>query len=434
MDNLTEKLKRIAPYARNIYSAIFASIAAWVHSNLVFAAYQYACDHNDLMMLGEEVNGFFALIFPFIIVFWTALVYNYFDNLDLFNKKAYFNGENKSSLISKPQYLSGFAISLLFSTLILTRGYDTALSFFFPDLNIVVARLLSLVTITITRLIQLRSLRSKWDAEIENPLFVEKAVFKRNRDMDKFKPHQMILQPIGYCIVFGILAYYAGYFFIPLIIVIFNIIITPSIWSILVLIPIVFFSATLIFRLSFNVKRRNILLKKLRQLESEKLAKVEISGSKYLSCSLTRLSFTLKVTDANGQVYNCIVVTCGKINAPMVFKSDEYMVEHGFHLRGGALLARGGAFIQAVDVSQMGGKGNPTNLVAGYRLSRKLNFPDIEGEKIVIINPTPNTVYAIEGREFRPIDTGEDMKDYTLYTATGFFNYIERQSRKNEYY
>jgi hypothetical protein len=82
----------------------------------------------------------------------------------------------------------------------------------------------------------------------------------------------------------------------------------------------------------------------------------------------------------------------------------------------------------------MGGKGNPTNLVAGYRVSHKLNFPEIDGEKIVIINPTPTSVYAIEGKEFRLIDTGEDMKEYTVYTATGFFNHIERQRRNNDYY
>ena len=431
---LTEKLKKLAPYARNIYSALFASLVAWLHSNLMRAAYLYAYDYNDLMMLGETANGLFALLFPVVVVFWTALVYNYFDNLDLFNKKAYFKGDNKAPLIYRPQYLSGFVISLLFSTLILTHGYDMALSFFFPMLNIVVARLLSVITMAAVRLIQLRSLQGKWNAEIENPVFVERALFKRNRDMDNFKPHQMILQPIGYSIVFAILAYYVGYFFIPLAMVVFNIIISPTIWPILIIALVVIFTVTLIFRLSYNLKRRKKLLRKLRQLEHEKLAKVEMNGSKYLSCSFTRMSFTLKVTDVNGQIYNCVVVTCGKINAPMYFKSDEYMVEHGFHLRGGALLARGGAFIQAVDVSKMGGKGNPTNLVAGYRIAHKLDFPDIDGKRVVIINPTPTAVYAVEGTEFRAIDTGEDMKDYTLYTATGFFNHIERQSRKKEYF
>ena len=146
--------------------------------------------------------------------------------------------------------------------------------------------------------------------------------------------------------------------------------------------------------------------------------------------SASTLPFTVRIIDREGEVYNCAVATCGEINAPMFFKTDEFFVEHGFHLRGGALLARGGTFGYVVDISNFGGKENPTNLVFGFRTSHKLKFPEGEGHRVVILNPTPTTAYAIDEHSCRPIDTGENMGEYTLYTATGLFNHIERQSRK----
>ncbi len=50
-----------------------------------------------------------------------------------------------------------------------------------------------------------------------------------------------------------------------------------------------------------------------------------------------------------------------------------------------------------------------------------------DSRKIVIVLPVPNTVYvSTEGSTPRPADTGERMGAYTLYTATGFLNALDR--------
>ena len=197
-------------------------------------------------------------------------------------------------------------------------------------------------------------------------------------------------------------------------------------------VPVAIILAVLAFILIYNTRRRGILLKKLKQMEKEGLARVEIKGSKRLSATFITLPFSVKITDRNGDVYNCVVATCGEINAPMFFKRDEYIIEHGFHMRGGALIARGGNFAYAVDISQLGGKANPTNLIVGFRTSHKLRFPEGEGHKVVILNPTPTTAFAMEDHTFKTIDTGENMGEYTLYTASGLFNHIDRQSRRGK--
>ena len=205
---------------------------------------------------------------------------------------------------------------------------------------------------------------------------------------------------------------------------------TPDMWWMTVNVPAVVVVILILIPFFYNIAKRRKLIKRLRQIQKEGLGRVEINGKKYLSATFIFLPLTVKIIDREGEVYNCIVVSGGEINAPMFFKENEYLVEHGFHLRGGALLARGGSFGQVVDISQMGSKENPTNLILGFRSSHKLNFPEMEGHKVVILNPTPTTAFAIDSNSFTPIDTGERIGDYTLFTATGLFNHIERQSRK----
>ena len=169
-------------------------------------------------------------------------------------------------------------------------------------------------------------------------------------------------------------------------------------------------------------------------MTKENLAKVTMKGSKYLSATFTFLPFSVEVIDNEGVVYECTVISASKINAPMYFKTDEYLVEHGMHLRGGALLSKAPGYMgaAAVDLSKMGGKENPTNMILGFRVAHRFKFPEGEGRKTVILSPTPTTAFSLEGTATKPIDTGENMKNYTIYTPTGFFNHIERQSRKGK--
>lgn len=434
MNKTYSKLRAALPYIRNIYTSLFASFATLVFANFIFNGYinSYLQSEADLTY---PVKALLITLLPFIIIFIAYVVYDYFDNVDLFNKRDYFEAKSKKPLISRIPYIISFGIAMMFSTLLFSTSFHITLTFYFPNINIAVARLLSVITMATLRLLQIWALQDKWQTEIENPLFIEKAMFKRNRDMYLFKPHQLILQPIGYFFAFLALSILTGSMIIPGIIVpvlvtSVNFVLTPDMWWTILSVPLIIVAIILAVRLVYNARRRRILLKKLKQLQKEGLARVEINGAKYLSSTFITLPLTVKITDREGEIYNCIVATCGEINAPMFFKENEYYVEHGFHLRGGALMSGSGRFARAVDISQMGGKENPTNLIFGFRSSHKLNFPEIEGHKVVILNPTPTTAYAIDSHSCRSIDTGENMGEYTLYTATGIFNHIERQSRK----
>ena len=431
---LTAKMR----YVRNILTSFFASLSALYFSRLILAAYRSAYEYNEIDFQNYAAKAFLAILFPVVVIGTVFLIFNYSDNLDLFNKREYFDSHESrpkgKPLIAEYPYLIGFAINMLFALPTFTIGYDMVLLFFFPEISIFPARALAILTMAGLRLFQLWDLRDKWEAEIENPMFIEKTLFKRNRDMYAFKVKQMILQPIGYFFVFSLACYGFAFFGFPMLMVAFMIILSPDMWWTLFSIPVIIILVILSFRLIHNTRKRLILLKKLKKMEEVGLAKVKYKGLKVLSATFIRIPFSLEITTWQGDMYNALVVTSGKINAPMYFKSDEYMVEHGFHLRGGGLMARGGAFAQVVDISSWGGKENPSNLIFGFRTSHKLNFREIEGaQNIVILNPTPTTAYATDGCEYRPIDTGEDMKNYTIYTATGLFNHIERKNRKSRF-
>ena len=430
-------IKHALPYIRNVYTSLFASLTALVYSLILYDGYTRTYIEYEVD-LRYPVKVILVTLLPLVIVAAVAIVYDYFDNVDLFNKRDYFESKSKKPLIARYPYTISFAISMLFCTLLLSKSLHFALTFYFPNLNIAVARFLAVAVMATLRLFQIWSLQDKWETEIENPLFVEKALFKRNRDMYTFKPHQIILQPIGYFFAFGALCVFVSYLSFPYLIFTaiisgLNIIISPEFWWIIFSIPLIIAAVVYTVRFLHNSWKRRILLKKLGQMESERIATVKINGAKYLSATFTHLPLSVEITDNAGKVYHCLVVTNGAINAPIYFKTDEYMVEHGFHLRGGGLVARGGSFGQIVDVSKMGGKENPTNLIFGFRTAHKLCFPEGEGNKVVILNPTPTTAFAVDGRDYRPIDTGENMGNYTIYTASGLFNHIERQSWRNHH-
>jgi hypothetical protein len=287
----------------------------------------------------------------------------------------------------------------------------------------------------IIRIVQIALLKSKWDTELDYPIFAERAMFKRNRDMYKFKPRQLILQPIGYCIVFYLVASIATSYSIPIILSILSILLTAEMWLTIVPATIAVVAVTLAIRFLLNLRPRRKLLKYLRSLEKRGLATIRYNGSKYFSSALASLKFSFELITSTGDKYNCIVITGAKINAPIFFKRDQFLVERGAHMRGG-LMVRGGAFAQAVSMNEIvGNKENPTNHVFGFKFAYDFDFPEYDGKKTVIVNPASSAIFALSETSTlaKPIDTGEVLFDYTVYNATGFHNHIERSCYKDKY-
>lgn len=102
----------------------------------------------------------------------------------------------------------------------------------------------------------------------------------------------------------------------------------------------------------------------------------------------------------NGQTYACKLICGIRKMSPM------YLDEHG-----------NGKTVHSVTL----GKFELFQYVNAFQYAF-----DSANQKIIIINPIPQSVsFWSQGRS-RPIDTGERIKDYHIYNATGFLNALER--------
>lgn len=397
----------------------------------------YLSSISFYMMFGTVINetktAFRDSVWLYIVHFLPAisatafsiLIYYYIDNLDLFNKRDYYCSKNRRTLISEPQYLVAFLIGLVFSAALFETPINYALSIFNFKSSLV-SRGASVLIYSAIRLVQLYLLRSKWDLEFESPIFVQKAAFSRNRDFDNFKTRQLIFQPLGFfTLLFIVLAFFArwGAPIVLALIIIFKDLgwlITPII-LILCLIP-------MIVSAIYGLRARRKLISRLKKIEKLGYAKITYEGNKYLSALFPKRVFSFTLEDRNGKKYNCIVISCGKMNSPIYFKENEFLIERSVRLNNGALISRGGAYAQIVNINELGGDQNPTNSLAGYFLVLPIDFPIHEGKKTVIVNPIPSKIFVMDNVKAKPIDTGEQIFNYTVYNTTGFCNMIERDN------
>ena len=367
---------------------------------------------------------------PIICIGATILVFYYFDNLDLFNKRDYFDEylykDNKSPLLSRYQYLVPTIISLIFGLFIFTPSFSFAFDELIPTVSLLISRILSVVIFAAIRLIQLHLLQGKWDLELEQPIFVQKAAFRHSGDMDSFTPARLIFKPIGFSLIYFGASFLFSRFLLQAIYSI--IIIAKELWWILI--PIILIALLIPFSVSaiHAINARRKLLKRLKKLEKLGYAKIKYEGRRYLSAIFPKMIFNLSLEDGLGKKYNATVISCGKMNAPIYLKENEFLIERSVRLNNGALISRGGSFAQIVDIGKLGEDQNPTNALMGYYLVYPIEFPDIEGKKILIINPVPTKVFVMNNSKAKIIDTGENIFDYTVYNTTGFCNMIERDN------
>lgn len=427
--------KQIASYEkhfRNVYTSLFATVMAMIFGNLYLYSKIFLEKNTEILFTKFHDKLFFNLLGLAIVLFAVIMIFYYFDNLDLLNKKAYLEDKKKRPLITKSEYLVGFAINMIFAPATLAPAFRDFLSTF-GNVSPTLSGLFAIITMALIRLIQLGNLRMKWQDEIDHPLFTEKPMFKSSGDIDSFKRHYLFTKPILYVIIYTLCYQIASRYIIALLFSLYMIV--TSLFSSIVLIISIPLAVFFALRILIMFKARRKLIKKLNALKREKYATVKYHGSKYLSSLFHFLKLEIEIVCADGEIYNCRVVTSGKVNSPMYFCEDKYYTEHGFHLRGGGLISSMGVspFAQVVDISKMGGKTNPTNLILGFRREHKLVFPEKEGKCALIINPTPTTCFSLYHNIASPIDTGEDMKAYTAYTATGIYNTVKRSVNKDKY-
>lgn len=227
----------------------------------------------------------------------------------------------------------------------------------------------------------------------------------------------LIKHCIGACLAYPILAYLLPIFFptlrtLPAVIFTFALVVVP----IVVVLLAAVFSLDYIraFWIRFRFFRK---LKKAARIHNYKLSEIKYPYSS-LFVDHDTSNFTVK---ANGKTYNCKLLCGVHYGYPMHFEEDGkgVIIRHislRFRIFAGAPFAKGGYLWQKL----------PADLMQ-LRTYFKYSFAG-EGTKVLIVCPTPHSIYATAYDNMRPLDVNDKIYGYTLMTGSAFINALERDA------
>ena len=99
---MTNKFLKSASILRNLGTSLAASISAAFFSNFLMFAWEINLQVHAVDFLQKWPNVIIMLLYPLLSLATGILIYYYYDNLDLFNKKEYYSSNSDSALIVRP--------------------------------------------------------------------------------------------------------------------------------------------------------------------------------------------------------------------------------------------------------------------------------------------------------------------------------------------
>lgn len=239
-----------------------------------------------------------------------------------------------------------------------------------------------------------------------------------------------VLQCAFMAIALGFVCYYGSgiYIFVVAFAALFNIVINfaREFPAATVMIVLVLTALLLIGKIRL-LNRWRKFFKRLKVAKKKGEITYEIQGNPYLSALFPKIYAGIKITDLQrykGDAVTYLVAICNvKSRREAVVLCDEYraQIRHQINLRlGGRALA-----IAASAENTDGGTGH--SLFQWYT-TVGLEFPEGEGERILLVDPAPTKLYLRAGQTERlqELDNGSRVYDYTVYTKNAFFNVIDR--------
>ena len=227
--------------------------------------------------------------------------------------------------------------------------------------------------------------------------------------------HLLIKYCISSCLVYPIMGYLLPIFFptlrtLPLVL-----------WTIVLgVVPIVAVLVLAFLSLDY-IRALYIRFKFFRKLKkAAKINKYKVSKIKYPYSSLfidhDENSFTVV---SHGKTYTCKLLSGIHYGNPMYFEEEgKGVVIHHVSLRYRVLtaapFARGGHIWQKL----------PADLMQ-FHTYFKYDFEG-EGKKVLLVCPTPHSIYASEYGQEKLLDVNDKVYGYTLMTGTAFLNALER--------
>ncbi len=365
----------------------------------------------------------FSLINPLVTIIMYIVLWRYYDNIDdrSFNRfcEVYAGVTETPNVLRDPAYAVGLVMTALCATPIIAGSLIPSLGYTGMRQGelIAVSGAVSLLFVVGSSLLRIKRRAEVWTIQ---------------KDLRTGNEKTRLVRSIIYAVIFLValnLLVYAGLsvlipvwgsFFLGL----FKLLFRPLCTAILVLLfPIL--GITAIRRLTARRK----FMKRLQKLRERGELSYTVHGHPYLSAIFNKVFFGLTITDAphpdgkrkGDTTYVVGVISCFFRKGTVVLcDNNVYRFMYSLRLRGiGAFGGGGIAITTAHFVSVPAGSWFTDH---GFR------FPEGEGERILLIDPTPR-VLAIHGRtedELITQDNASKLFGYTVYGKNSFVNVLER--------
>ena len=371
-------------------------------------------------ILEEKYAPLFSLVCPVVTAVLLFVLWKYYDSIDDRSFKRFCKAPNSPSLLRDRGFLTELLLTAATATPTLALAlYSSLTHLALPSaIGAVISAVLSLLFVVGISLGRIKRLESVWAIQKHLRTGKEKSrVIKRIVYAVIFYASLHLLINLGISVlipVYGALVLTLGKLLLAPILAVAGILL---IWLLV------------IGGIRQLISRRKFM-RRLRELRDRRELSFEIHGHPYLSVFSTKIYFGLTITDAphpEGKqradtVYQVAVANCKRRRGTVVLCDQNiYRFMYTFQFSHIARMNR---------MSAMGYGGVRRISVPGaswYR-SHTFSFPDGEGEKILLVDPTPY-ILAIHGSrdgELIEQDNASELFGYTVYGKNSFLNMLER--------
>ncbi len=173
-----------------------------------------------------------------------------------------------------------------------------------------------------------------------------------------------------------------------------------------------------------RIRERKKFLGRLERLRDRGELSFTVHGRPYLSLFSKRAHFSLTVTDEphpdakvkTPTTYRIAVANCGRKRMTVVLaEGNVYRFMYSFRLRSFSGFNMMSTQILTIPLST-------------WFINRTFEFPEGEGERILLMDPTPHILcmHGFREGELLPLDNASKLYGYTVYGKNAFVNVLER--------
>ena len=376
-------------------------------------------------LISEEnklVLVLFSLVRPLVSVIMFLLLWRYYDSIDDRSFNRFRKDPTTRRVFRNPGWLAELAVTVCGVTVVLTRAFLPTMLLIprLPVLSVICAVAVALLLSLGCTALRLKLLAEKW--EVQKDMYVPentgtvKHVLKRVFYAVIYFVAMALVINLGFSVLFPVWG--------SLIVSLGQIMFWPVVFGALALALWFFF-----FDGVRGLISRRKFMRRLEKLRDRGELSFEVHGHPYLSVLSERIFFGLTIVDAphpdgrkrTDTTYKVAIANCKHRRGVVVLcEGNVYRFMYAFNFRTISSHNWGGLSVASARIVALP--------VGAVFTNHSFEFPEGEGERILLMDPTPR-ILCMPGQrdgEMITLDNNSKVYGYTVYGKNSFVNVLER--------